>query len=558
MNEEHRLFLRALCKSSLYYMCFVCGGHLRQGGSISPITHRQLCDFSQNSKIPRKGIAMGRNLRKTTCFLRWKAIWLYLNDSEVRILLASETLPAIQLSMGWIKHQLLGNSMLRWLFWEELSGINKAWTNNKEHKWSNTEIELPRQGIYGEPTYYAMGVGAAAQGKHFTHLLISDIVGEKGLLSQTVMQTTILWTDNLSELLVNPVLDSADPSEIQFDFTHWKVGDAYEYIQDKYPDYEWRIVPALKCKDELIEHACRGHKNIVYIQHPDAGIGETNYPDVINEKDGSQFFPTSGYEKLRDSPESERIFWNQHMNMPHMAEKGQNSFKFEWLEFFRIEKRDDPRTGMPEKWFVCKDDSKEFAASQVPLYGIIDPGGFATTGLKKSSRCAALIGGQAIGSNKKFVPWSWSGRPESPSKMMDVIFAANKEWKPRCWYVETIAAQDYIYKDIREEAEHRGERLSISRTPKDESSMSESAKEKRITGLINPMFNGEIYLLDTHKNLISEITSFPGITNDEVDCLSWLNKLKWSGLIQNRFSDLNKKRYAEYLKNLNPVTGGYG
>ena len=553
LDESQRLYLKALCKRSLYHLCIICGGHVHQGGDISPITHRQLCEFSQDNLIPRKGIAMSRKLRKTTVFQRWKSIWAYLNDPEERILLGSQAIGLVTKSMIWIKQQFAQNEMLRWLFREELADLNKRWLD--QHRYSNTEIEMPRRGMWAEATFTAIGVGGGSQGNHYTRILLTDIIGQKEMESQIEMESAMLWCDNTPELLID-----GNKGEIQYDFTHWKTGDAYEYIQEKYSEFQWRIIPGLKCSEELLERAKRGHKNIVYVQHPDQAVGETNYPDVLDDDPHSptykkQLFPTEYFIEMRENPERERIFWSQMMNMPYMAESGNNSFRHDWLRWYRSEAA-QIGPGPQKRKFICSDDKEEFDPDLITWVGCIDPGGFSEMKMKKSSRCAAIIAGQAPNSNKKFVAWAWSGRPESPSRLMDVIFKANKDWRVRFWYIERIGAADYIFKDIKEEAEKRHEKLAIVGTPKDASSMSDNAKSTRITGLINPIWNGEYYFLPSMKELISEITSFPGITMDLIDCLSWLNKLRFSGkAAATSTATINDRRYADTLAKISPTTG---
>jgi hypothetical protein len=546
-RKEKRLFYRHLGLSSFYHFVKIFGTPVRQGGDISPIVHRQLCDFSQDPTKKRKGIAMGRNLRKTTTFLRWKAIWCYLRDNEERILIGSEIKETASANLIWIKDMIAANQLLRWCF-PELCVMDQAY--KYRHRFSNTFVQFPRQGSWSEPTFTAIGVGGAGQGKHYSRLLLTDILGERGMLSPTVMEKTMLWIDNIQELLDEPDLSAPNTGEIQLDFTHWKVGDAYEYMQDKYPAYEWRIVPALKCDDETLERGRRGHKNIVYVQNPHQDIGETNYPDIVDEELGLQRFSTAHYRALLGNPESERVFWTQHMNMPHMAESGNNTFKHEWIRYFRWEER--VISGEMQKCIVCAGDKagsvEVYPLRGIRLIGVIDPGGFAEKSLK-AGRCAFIIAGQPVGTPKKFIVKTWSKRVITPSALMDAVFGANDEFRNVTWRIETIAAQNYIYKDIREERERRKKQITIVPLDKDQAALTSNAKDLRVQGLIAPVSNGEYYLHEgTAQDLVGEIVSYPGITRDLIDCMSIYNLIYGTGLKKGATDDLNKKRYQDWVR----------
>lgn len=553
-SDQEILYLRELTNKNFFAFVKIFGGFSRQGGDISPFVHRQLCDFAQNDSFPRKGIAMPRNLRKTTVFTRWKSIWRIVNDPNERILIGAETKDIAKLSVRWIKNVLAGHQLLRMVHpW--LKEIDSRYVS--KNTWSDGEIIVPRSKTreYGEPTVSCIGVGGAGQGKHFTRLYLTDIIGDKAQTSSTVMQDTMLWCDNITELLVEPSVTSPNASEIQFDFTHWLVGDAYEYVQDRYPDYQWRIVPALRTNDDTVERARRGKKNIVYVQNPNAVVGETNFPDIVDEDTGQQRFPTEYYLDMMNNPEKSRIFWVQHMNMPsHSSAVGMNTFKYEWIKRYRIDQNEE------STYLTCKDNGKKFDIRDIPLYAVIDPGGFSGQGLKQSksgSSCAFVIAGQVPNGPEKFVVQTWSQSIAQPSILMKAIVDAHRKWRPRQWRLETIAAQEFMYKWIIEEMSKMDPpmRLPLSRVPKDATTMSEDAKNRRIANLILPMSNGDVYLSDNMGTLVSEIVSHPGLRNDLLDCLSWINHLYWSGLAMSPLKDANRDRMSSWLQGRNAITG---
>jgi len=222
--------------------------------------------------------------------------------------------------------------------------------------------------------------------------------------------------------------------------THWSNGDLFCYIQDKYREYEWRIVPALKDQDLL------DTDHLKWVQNPMSFHNESNWPEYKS---------TRYYNKMMASPEKDIIFWAQHMNNPQRA-SGLNKFDKDWLRYYDIEERDKG------KYIVCEDDKKEFRVNDIPLIGIIDPGGFSEIKLiKKGSNNAILIGGQPRNSIKKFVMHIWAGKLKDPDDFLSKVFGANAEWKPRTWRIETIGAADYIYKHIMLEKKKRGIPMTI-------------------------------------------------------------------------------------------------
>ncbi|CAK0779084.1 hypothetical protein CCP2SC5_880007 [Azospirillaceae bacterium] len=539
LTEHDRQYLKALCRASLYHLCVICGGFSHQGGNISPVIHREICRYAQDSTIKRKAFALGRSTRKTTVLHRWRAIHIWLNDPEARVMLGSQSMDVVRQSMTWIKGQLMGNEMLRWLFWEELGPIDEKW--RFYHRFSNSEIELPRHGMWAEPTFFAISTGGAAQGKHFSHILLSDIIGQRELESTLEMESSILWFQNVQELLDNP-----ESGEISMDLTFWNLGDAYINILDNYPEYRWWVTPALKAGDDLLDGLRKQYPNLTFVQHPEAEIGETNLPDIYDEKPPhKQVFPTEYYDRLKNNPSTARVFWTQHMNLPWHGESRENSFKVEWLRYYTLKSVEN------DTYIVC-DDKEEVNVRDISWYGAIDPGGFASRGLKRSSRCAAVIAGQAPNSLKKFIAWVWAGRPESPTKLSDIILDANEKWRVRHWYLESIGSQEFIRKHLLEAADVKKKRIYILQTPKGESDLAEDAKLKRIGVLIEPCYLGQWHILRSMTPLISEYMAHPsGLTNDILDAWSWLQQLRFPvGNLANTMNEQNKKRYDNYLNRL--------
>lgn len=506
--------LRYLSDHSFYYFVKICGGYIHQGEDISREIHLPLCNFSQDSTIKRKAIAMPRDWRKSTVFTKWKAIWNYLQDNESRQLIVSENQPRASEFLNFIGKNILYNKRLRQIY-PELEIIDKAWADSQDHKWSGEQLELPRQGIYSDMSITAIGIKGAAQGGHYDAILLDDLVGKAAMESTIVLQGVLSWFDNVKELLNQPVLTMPNASTVNVVGTHWSPADFFCYVQEKYPEYQWRIVPCRK------DSSLINTRSIVYIQNSTAEAGESNYPEV---------FSTQHYIDILNNPEEEPKYWAQHMNAPRSG--GLTKFVPSWLKYFRWDKNEHD-----EDEIVClKDDDTD--GERVPLsslsqYGFIDPGGFAEMKLlKRGSRNAILIGGQQYNSIKKFVTYAWAGKFKRPSLFMDEILKAHNLRQPRMWRIDTVGTQPYIYNDIMEEREgwkkQRVLKSPFSIAPIDPDTRKD-AKDSDIQALISPMSNGEIYIHRSMKYLIAEIVSFPnGLTKDLVDMLAKLYKLYWT------------------------------
>jgi hypothetical protein len=285
------------------------------------------------------------------------------------------------------------------------------------------------------------------------------------------------------------------------------MGDFGHYVQKEYKEYKWMIVPCLK------DDALQDTENITWIQNPGSAHGESNWPEM---------FPTEDYKKMMANPQQEMTFWTQYMNNPKPSPV--NPFDAKWLKYYRITEKDG------HKFLVCLDDKEEFRIGSFPLYGFIDPGGFSPKKVTKHpSRFGILVGGQPPGSHKKFVTYAHAFRFQDPDKAKDEVFKSNDFFKPivpNVWHQEVYAQQMYILMDIKKEAEKRRIPLSIAALPADER---KDSKALSIDATRDPMFNGEIYIHESMKDLKAEISNYgsPAVTQDLFDLLGQINKHKW-------------------------------
>ena len=508
--------VRFLCDNSFYHFVRIMNPPPKGAYPATREIHRPLCDFSQDPTIKRKAICEPRDWLKSTFFTQWKAIWAWLQNPEIRQLLAMENEKLGMLKLNWMQKQVRYNKRLRQIY-PELLKVDDSWC--RQVRWNRTEMELPREGIYPEPSISIIGVGGAAQSGHYDIIRIDDLVGKKAMESQQVMEGVLQWMDNTHELLLEPDPTTPNASSIEIVGTRWSPSDFFNYILDEYPEFKWKIVPCLKNTEKV------NTSNVERVQNPNVEHGESNWPEQ---------FPTSYYIDMQANPMKSQIFWAQHMNDPDKAiEGGLTKFDIQWLKYYYIDVIDG------YKWAVCKDDGEKFRLKDIPMYGMIDPGGFSELkSIKRGSRNALLIGGQPKETKKKFIFYTWAGKLKEPSDFISEVFKADKMWQPmlRTWRIDPHGQQPYIYKDIRQATRQGyildGKRqdaypdLSISKMEHD---VTLDIKDKDIQACMFPMSQGLIYIHESMTALKTEVKQYPGgLTRDLVDMLGKINRLYWS------------------------------
>lgn len=524
--------LRYLCDKSFFYFVKTFGGP-KSGKDASKRIHKPLCDFWQSKTLKRKAIFLPRGWFKSTIFTKWGGIWKYLQDNEVRILIASENQDNASRFLKFIREQMLKNKFLRKVY-PELKLLTKEWRNDKENRWSGKQVDLPREGVYSEATFTAIGVGGAAQSGHYTDIHIDDLVGKKAMESKIVMRSIFSWHDNTKELLEDPNFDSSDGSNILIIGTHWSPADYGCYVQKNYPEYKWMITPCLK-DDNL-----KDEENITWHQNSGISQGESNWPE-------SPKYTTEHYQNMRANPEEERKFWSQHMNNPHKA-TGLTKIEKEWIHFYRIEER------AKDTYLICDKCNIEVKLSEIPLYGMADVAGFGETkSVKGAARNALLVGGQPIDMIQKFVVFAWAKRLKKPSVFREKLYETHKEYKPRVWRIDDKGVGSTMFGDILEERQKRCPHMNISPLPHD---TEKGIKDSDIQALINPAANGEIHLHQTMTNLISEMTEYPdGFTVDLLDMLAKLNRLYWMRTKMVDVSKFAEESHVWSVQSRDGVTG---
>lgn len=512
--------IRYLTDSSLFYFIKIFGRASGEAGedSIEEI-HKPLCDFWQDPNNKRIGIGMPRDWFKSTDFTCWDAIRDYLLNPEERQLVAMEKAGLAKKKLSFIKQQLLRNQLLRKVYRDRLWRVTPAWTKDKDNRWSSEIIDLPRDGLYADPSIQIVGIKTAVQSGHFTQIRLDDIIGKAALDSpDVVMKNAFSWVDNLNELTVDPHWERPSGSRIKIVGSPWGEGDVYDYTRREYPEYKWMIAPALKDTD------LKDTEQVTWVQNSNVGHDESNFPEL---------FTTDYYKKMQASPEKQSIFWSQHQCNPQKA-TGLTKIEKGWIHFYRIEDRIEG--GINKRYLICDKCNIEVALSDLPLYGMADVAGFGEIkSMKGAARNALLIGGQPIDKIQKFVVYAWAQRLKKPSAFREKLYEAQKEYKPRAWRIDDKGVGSTMFGDILEERLKKCPTMKISPLPHD---AGKDQKDSDIQALINPIAQGEIHLHETMTDLKAELLQYPrGLTKDLIDMLAKLNRIYW---VRNKMVDVSK------------------
>lgn len=220
--------LQQVCEKSLYHFCLFVLGRQYLTGTL----HKQVCNWLMWTPPFRKLLLMPRRHAKTSIVSHGLPLHMVVQPeggmymphkagSEMRILLAGETVERAQGNMRVLRNVMESNQMFRGL-WPHL-----AWEKPQREasKWNETALIVPRSENYPDPTIFALGVGAAVAGaRHDAHVK-DDLVSEKAANSPTIMETVIAWHRNTRALFDDP-----DKSLEFIIGTRWAVHDLYSWV----------------------------------------------------------------------------------------------------------------------------------------------------------------------------------------------------------------------------------------------------------------------------------------------------------------------------------------
>jgi hypothetical protein len=192
-----------------------------------PSFHGTRCQQIDRLTLPygRQMDLWPRGHLKTHIITMGKSIQEYLNNNDIRILLASSSIDGAQKNLRKIKQIMETNTLLHWLFPECIP-------DTRGDKWAEREATLPRKANHAEPTFKCIGVGGHITGWHFDVIRKDDLIDEKTERSPEAMEKIIDW-----HILMKSLLESPSTGIDHIIGTRWAMFDLYQYIIDKEKEY---------------------------------------------------------------------------------------------------------------------------------------------------------------------------------------------------------------------------------------------------------------------------------------------------------------------------------
>jgi predicted phage terminase large subunit-like protein len=185
--------------------------------------HRPLCDLISNKNIKRILVLLPRGHFKTTIISICYPLYLLVNDCNERISLCSSTSQKAEENLEEVIDRAGRDLFQQWC--GDRLGPPQSWV-----KCSRIQIRVPRDGSTTGPSVAAFGVESAEVGRHFSTMLLDDVVGQSEVNSIGTRDSVWLWFGRCLSVL--------DPgSRLIVLGTRWHFDDVYSRILSRLSCY---------------------------------------------------------------------------------------------------------------------------------------------------------------------------------------------------------------------------------------------------------------------------------------------------------------------------------
>ena len=474
LSMEQVKHLRRKAKEDLFFLCYGILGY----DLLSPGLHGHLCSWLEATRSEQyRVLLLPRGHYKSTVKTIGESIQMALpNDADlqdhpwnlgpdIKLLIAHENRESASRFLFEIAEAFLRKPLMLALFPECVS--SKA--HQRINKW---ELELPRNTHHKEPTFDTIGAGGAAQGRHYSHLALDDLIGEAARDSETVMKTTLTWFDNVNSLLTRVKYDGWDLVG-----TRWSWKDVYSHAMDVYGVNIANSV--LRCMDPRDVHDGVAS---VYAR------GAFEREQIVFPEEFSPEF----LERMRRNP---RVYAAQYANNP--KESGLGEFDTRWLKFYNV-------TGS-YLYIFEKGKTRRVNMWDLDRTILIDP----SMGERAESDESGVI---VTGTDKDMNVYILETIKErlKPPELIDLMFELHRKWNPR-----VISMEEVVFSGLfRYWFEDKCRDMGVYPTMYPYKPGGKRSKKARIKGL-GPYFSaGQVYLQEGMHDLRDEYEWF-GITDSE-------------------------------------------
>lgn len=463
-------------------------------------------------------VQIPREMFKTSLCTRANALWCISKNPNETIAIVNEKVENSERWCGAIARVVESNKLYQTLWreiipkgigwWDKEAGIPRA----RAHKWGDTGLLFER-GDYGIPelSIEPHGIGGATTGKHFTRMILDDIIGKNAAYSTAVMQEAISWVDNQ-----RPLERPAENGMELISCTPWAYADVYAHKLKKWPG-EYKVL-----RRSILEDA-NGN--------PDYINGTSIFPDKIGTEQAKRLLKTDFFVNMA-----------QYMCQPRAGRD--MAFDESWLQYGRV-------GGHPERPMFRINDADfnpevfdpesgdKVAPQMVPISWmnkciLLDPAPSKDAEIKKEPRAnngIVVVGVDPWG--RRFCLEAVAVR-EGPTELLHRLVALGNKWGTLRIGIEEVnfsAVYAPLWETI---ARHEYPDLKVSffpLTPKLLDSSGGSGrtqqKEERIRQSLIRVFENGFWFMNTEgtARLAQELLEFPhGETKDLVDALAYTDR----------------------------------
>jgi len=173
--------IKRIAKKDLYFFCKEILGYEQ----ISPMPHRELCEFLVKDKNNKKLILMPRGSFKSSIITIGYCLWTLVNDPNKRILLSSETYAQSKTFLKAIKTHIEQNEVFRAIFGD-------LRPTDLDTSWRQEEITIAgRTKVGREASIMCSGVEQVKVGLHFDVVILDDVVSNLSINTPEQIEKTI-------------------------------------------------------------------------------------------------------------------------------------------------------------------------------------------------------------------------------------------------------------------------------------------------------------------------------------------------------------------------------
>lgn len=276
--------------------------------------HLELCTILSMWGKPgwqRLMVMVPRGSFKTSLGSKALPLWLATKDPEVTVGIFNA---AADQSKSWIGsiRAIVERSRTYQTLWPERLPPGVHWkerdkgrTIPKYWRWGEAGLLFQRESLaVSEPTFEPWGIGGSSTGKHYTHRIMDDLVGETAAESPALIEDAIHFVDH-ARALERPPNGGCE----LVNCTPWAYRDPYSHLLTKWSG-EYRLY-----RRSLLENPLTGE--------PDVVDGVSIFPEAISTEKARKMAQDDPY-----------VFSSQYQCIPRAGRE--TSFDREWLRTCEI------------------------------------------------------------------------------------------------------------------------------------------------------------------------------------------------------------------------------